>query len=198
MSAASRRAIFNPTSIPELRPRRNYIHSARSIPRPRPQAPTTWKNVRRESTSTGEDNTGHIKKSAEEGILFFDNLFPLKLRWVLRIPWLQSDRNLPQLLNSFNNSTLSAIDPLVLVKRAIPKTMPMKVTEILPRLKDGGAFVKFSHPAGLSAAEIEETLKGYLRETNIKPWFSPFRRIRCNLVQGKPWLEDLYRFPSER
>jgi hypothetical protein len=32
----------------------------------------------------------------------------------------------------------------------------------------------------------------------MKPWFSPFRRIRTHLVVGKPWLEDLYRFPSCR
>lgn len=38
----------------------------------------------------------------------------------------------------------------------------------------------------------------YLKENPIKPWFSPFRRIRSNLVVGKPWLEDLYRFPSCR
>lgn len=30
----------------------------------------------------------------------------------------------------------------------------------------------------------------------MKPWFNPFRRIRTSLVAGKPWLEDLHRFPS--
>ncbi len=38
----------------------------------------------------------------------------------------------------------------------------------------------------------------YLSENPIKPWFNPFRRIRASLVVGKPWLEDLYRFPSYR
>jgi hypothetical protein len=74
----------------------------------------------------------------------------------------------------------------------------MKVTEILPRLKDGGAFVKFQHPDGITAKEIEGLVSRYLKENPIKPWFSPFRRIRTNLVVGKPWLEDLYRFPSCR
>lgn len=85
-----------------------------------------------------------------------------------------------------------------LVKRAIPESIPLKVTEILPRLKDGGAFVKFSHPDGISAEELEGTLRNHLKETPIKPWFSPFRRIRIGLVRGRPWLEDLYRFPSSR
>lgn len=87
---------------------------------------------------------------------------------------------------------------MTLVKRAIPDSIPMKVTEILPRLKDGGAFVKFSYPEGMKAEEIANLVKGYLREHEIKPWFSPFRRIRANLVRGVPWLEDLYRFPSSR
>lgn len=146
---------------------------------------------------TGEDHTGHIAAREGEGILFFDNLFPLRLGWALRIHF-QVDRNLPDLLARFNNSTLSATDPMVLVKRAIPTTMPMKVTEILPRLKDGGAFVKFSHSAEVSTEEIETTLRTYLREKQLRPWFNPFKRIRTGLVRGKPWLEDLYRFPSPK
>lgn len=87
---------------------------------------------------------------------------------------------------------------MALVKRAIPESIPIKVTEILPRLKDGGAFVKFSHPDGITAQEIETLVGGYLKENEIKPWFNPFRRVRANLVRGVPWLEDLYRFPSSR
>jgi len=87
---------------------------------------------------------------------------------------------------------------MTLVKRAIPSEVPLKVTEILPRLKDGGAFVKFSHADGITPKEIEGLIRGYLKEHRIKPWFNPFRRIRTNLVLGKPWLEDLYRFPSSR
>jgi hypothetical protein len=32
----------------------------------------------------------------------------------------------------------------------------------------------------------------------MKPWFNPFRRIRTSLVVGRPWLEDLHRFPSRQ
>lgn len=85
-----------------------------------------------------------------------------------------------------------------LLKRAIPESAPMKVTEILPRLKDGGAFVKFSHQQEITAKEIEGLIAGYLKENPINPWFSPWRRVRTNLVVGRPWLEDLYRFPSCR
>lgn len=119
------------------------------------------------------------------------------MNWLLRVPW-HVDRSLPDLLWRYNHQALSAYEPLTLVKRAIPKTVPIKITEILPRLKDGGAFVKFSHEDGITAKEIEGLISAYLKATPIKPWFSPFRRIRTNLVVGKPWLEDLYRFPSCR
>lgn len=151
----------------------------------------------RASTETGEDKTGHISAASNEGILFFDNLFPLRLNWLLRLPG-RVDRSLPDLLFRFNNQTLPAYEPLTLVKRALPSSVPIKITEILPRLKDGGAFVKFSHAEGITAKEVAGVVARYLKENPIKPWFSPFRRIRSNLVVGKPWLEDLHRFPSCR
>lgn len=59
------------------------------------------------------------------------------------------------LLQRFESSSLGTLDPIRLVKTAIPQDMGMKVTEINPRLKDGGAFVKFEHEASLDPAEIE-------------------------------------------
>ncbi|TAQ84627.1 hypothetical protein B7494_g7058 [Chlorociboria aeruginascens] len=203
---ASRRVFFNPTSLPGLRSaqpqKRSFCITGKAtrvglrVQNEGVRA-ARWRGLRRKSTETGEDETGHIATATNEGILFFDNLFPLKLTWVLRLPW-QFERSLPELLHRFNNQTLSSFDPVGSVKRAIPSSVPMQVTEILPRLKDGGAYVKFSHPDGITTKEIEGLINGYLREHPIKPWFNPFRRIRTNLVKGKPWLEDLYRFPSSR
>ena len=63
------------------------------------------------------------------------------------------------LLGRFYSSSSSGggggLDPIALVKRAIPDDMPLKVTEILPRLKDGGAFVKVQYDASTSPSEIE-------------------------------------------
>ena len=47
------------------------------------------------------------------------------------------------------------MDPIRLVKMSIPDDMSMKVTEILPRLKDGGAFVKFRHDAAVEPSSLE-------------------------------------------
>lgn len=150
----SRRIYFNPTSIPSLRtPRcsRRDFYNAGEVTR------SGWRNnarrgIRMESTETGENQTGHISATSNEAILFFDSevyanftilrslylldIFPLKLTWLLRLPW-QAERDLPDLLRRFNNQTLSTFEPLTLVKRAIPNSVPMKITEILPRLKDG-------------------------------------------------------------
>ena len=60
-----------------------------------------------------------------------------------------------ELLKRFNSASLSFLDPIGLVKRAIPESAPIKVTEIIPRLKEGGAYVKFTHPGNMTPAEIE-------------------------------------------
>lgn len=89
----------------------------------------------------------------------------------------------------------SKSDPLNIIKES---KSPINVTEVLPRLKEGGAFVKFTYGSGASATDVEKTLKEYMKKESIRPWWSPFQRMRANLVHGKPWVEDLYRLPSTR
>ncbi|KAJ4388472.1 mitochondrial escape protein 2, partial [Neurospora sp. IMI 360204] len=124
------------------------------------------------------------------------NLFPLKLSSILIWrPWTSED-----LLQRFEQSSYSFIDPIRLVKRAINAhdQVPIKVTEIIPRLKDGGAFVKFTYPSDMSAAEVESKLSKLLHDNPVKPWFNPFASVKTGLVEGVPWLEDLYRLPRSR
>ncbi|KAL7799699.1 RNA12 domain-containing protein [Trichoderma ceciliae] len=142
-----------------------------------------------------EQESGRFDVKANESILFFDNLFPIKLSPLLSRRT-ETDQQLTDVLKRFNSSSFGIMDPIQLVKRAIPDNLPIKVTEILPRLKDGGAFVKFEYDSSLSVSEIEAKLLQKLREEPVKPWFNPFRRIRARLVRGVPWLEDLHRYPS--
>ncbi|MCJ1475019.1 mitochondrial escape protein 2 [Lambiella insularis] len=160
--------------------------------------PKTHTGVRRKTTEAGEDKSGHINPGPNEGILFLDNVFPLKLVWMLRLPFINVDKSMPELLKRLNSPRLGAADPISIIHRALPKHLPMKVTEVVPRLKEGGAFVKFSHEPQIQAKEIEGTLRDYLKANPIKPWFNPWRRVRTFLVQGRPWIEDLYRFPSSK
>ncbi|OAP65730.1 hypothetical protein AYL99_01702 [Fonsecaea erecta] len=150
------------------------------------------------STEAGDNESGHILTQKNEGILFFDNVFPLKLQWLNRIPWLNPDKFLATSLSKVNQPNLALADPSSIIKRALPENLPLHVKTILPRLREGGAFVKFSHEDGITATELESTLKQYLEEKPITPWFNPFRRVRAFLVQGKPWIEDLYRVPTPR
>ncbi|EGS24034.1 NONE-like protein [Thermochaetoides thermophila DSM 1495] len=126
------------------------------------------------------------------------NLFPLKLSSVLLwSPW-ETNRDLASLLGRPEVAPSGLFDPVGLVKQAIPKDLPIKITQVIPRLKESGAYVKFTYPPGISPAEIEAKLVKSLIENPIKPWFSPFRGIKASLVQGRPWLEDLYRLPKGR
>ncbi|KAK2071617.1 hypothetical protein P8C59_006025 [Phyllachora maydis] len=162
---------------------------------------------RREKTgSTGRDHkSGHVDYGPNESMLFFDNLFPLRLGSLLWRPWpwpwpwpWQSDGDLTELLRRFEKSSLGVMDPIKTVKRAIPDSVPIKVTEIMPRLREGGAFVKFRHDVHTSPRDIEARLAEALRTRPVKPWFNPFGRVRARLVEGVPWLEDLYRLPRTR
>ncbi|KAK5140194.1 hypothetical protein LTR04_003113, partial [Oleoguttula sp. CCFEE 6159] len=176
------------------------LASSRTVERP-------WQRlhgVRYATLEAGEDDAGHISTKPNEGILFFDNVFPLKLQWLVTTPW-QAEKSLAELTNRFNRPSLVAADPLKIMQRAYQKaqTSPgssqsTTVTEVLPRLKEGGAFVKFTYEAETSAKDVEKQIKAYLKENQIKPWWNPLQRMRANLVRGKPWVEDLYRLPSSR
>lgn len=83
------------------------------------------------------------------------DIFPKRLSALLRYP-AETDADMTALLRRFYNSSgTGSLDPITLVKRAIPSDMPLKVTEILPRLKDGGAFVKVQFDASVSPSDIE-------------------------------------------
>lgn len=93
------------------------------------------------------------------------------------------------------NHSNSKADPLNIIKGT---KMPVNVIEVLPRFKEGGAFVKFTYGGGVSAKDFEAKLVDYLKTEGIKQWWNPFDRMRAGLVRGKPWVEDLYRLPSTR
>ncbi|KAI1825071.1 RNA12 protein-domain-containing protein [Xylaria intraflava] len=152
-----------------------------------------------ESTvATGNIKSGHIETAPNESILWFDNLFPLKVSSFLRVLWQGRENDIQSLMKQFESSSLRVMDSINMVKDSLPSDVPVKVTEIIPRLKDGGAFVKFSHPAGITQQEIEEKVSSLLAKNQVKPLFSPFRRVHAGLVKGIPWLEDLQRFPTSR
>ena len=91
-----------------------------------------------------------------------------------------------------------AADPADIAERAVPSKLNIQVTEVLPRVAEGGAFIKFSHAPEEEVKTIEMRLEDFLEDKPIKPWFNPFQRVRTSLVLGRPWLEDLRRWPNTR
>jgi hypothetical protein len=72
------------------------------------------------------------------------------------------------------------------------------IVEVLPRLKEGGAFLKFRHAPNVDSQSIADAVREHLKANPVRPWWNPFSHVSVNLVQGKPWIEDLFRFPSRR
>ena len=123
------------------------------------------------------------------------DVYPLKLNFLTYI-LRYLDNQIPQLKAQMQklNKNIQTADPKTITTRALPESLQVK--EVIPRMKEGGAFVKFSYDPQSDVIQIEKTLRRYLKENPIKPWFNPFRRVRTFLVQGKPWVEDLVRYPS--
>jgi hypothetical protein len=122
------------------------------------------------------------------------DVFPLRLKWLLRLPW-QTDKSIVQIMERVKQPGASLSDPVNVIQKS---KAAISVTEVLPRFKEGGAFVKFTYHSGTSANDVESNVKNYLKEAQVKPWWNPFQRMRANMVHGKPWVEDLYRLPSTR
>jgi len=80
------------------------------------------------------------------------DLYPLKLNYLLRRPW-QGDKEISEVFRGLESSS-GLTDSISHVKKATTD-LPIKVTEILPRLKDGGAFVKFTYPTETSLQGVE-------------------------------------------
>ncbi|KPI35693.1 Mitochondrial escape protein 2 [Cyphellophora attinorum] len=164
----------------------------------RPRTPISPILSRTAASEAGEDDSGHIKTERNEGIFFLDNVFPLKFQWLSRIPLLNWEQQAINAMSRIDQPNAAFASPLSIVHRAFPETLPVKITEVLPRIREGGAFVKFSHDANIDVFELEGTLRKYMQEKPIRPWFNPLRRVRAFLVRGQPWIEDLYRLPSSR
>ncbi|KAL8735726.1 MAG: hypothetical protein Q9181_002709 [Wetmoreana brouardii] len=155
------------------------------------------------TTTPYAPKSGHIEEGPNESLLFIDNIFPLKLNFILgltRLPFFTDPEKILQnlLKQLHDDKRIPGADPLNIAQKALPDTLPIQVKKILPRLREGGAYAKLSHDPNLSPPDIEAALQEHLEKRSPKPWFNPFRAISTHLVRGRPWLEDLQRFPSKR
>jgi hypothetical protein len=156
------------------------------------------------TSEAGENKTGHISTTPNESIIFFNNLLPVNLQWLHRFTWLfdRGQHYSSVLTDQSKWQKVGAVSPSEVLQNAVKNSKlglgKVDVVEVLPRLKEGGAFLKFSHDQGTDAATVTEAVKQHLREKKIRAWWNPFNTVRANLVIGKPWVEDLFRLPSRR
>ncbi|KAF3902056.1 hypothetical protein AA313_de0209727 [Arthrobotrys entomopaga] len=128
--------------------------------------------------------SGFLNLEPSEGLLFFDNVYPVVSAWLdVRFILMRLDH-------------MSVAEKLL--RYTLPKDFPAKVKQIIPRIKDGGAFVKFELPPNTTPQQVEKRMQELLAQRNTRPWFNPFNRLKCFLVRGQPWFEDLNRFPVKR
>ncbi|KAJ5645489.1 hypothetical protein N7507_011500 [Penicillium longicatenatum] len=140
--------------------------------------------------------SGHINVSENEGIIFINNIFPHRLQWLLRGP-LSHVQPLEGLLKRVGKPDLAASDPLHIAQRALPQSLNLEIKEVVSRYKEGGAFVKFERKLGATDENISNAIKEHLAKNPIRPWFNPFQTADADIVRGRPWIEDLYRIPSQ-
>jgi hypothetical protein len=79
----------------------------------------------------------------------------------------------------------------------LPASLGLEIKEVIPRYKEGGAFIKYSRKPDMNDEDIRAAVQDHLSKNPIKPWYNPFQTAEIDLVQGRPWIEDLARIPSQ-
>jgi len=85
--------------------------------------------------------------------------------------------------------------PAEVLKKALPDSSSVQVTGLVPRFKEGGAFVRFAHDDTTNKEEIEAKVQKYLETHHQRPWWNPLVYVHGQLVRGRPFVEDLLRRP---
>ncbi|KAK2793620.1 mitochondrial escape protein 2 [Onygenales sp. PD_10] len=103
------------------------------------------------------DELRHIQAGPNEAIFYVDNLFPLRWKWLSGIPFADSDLSISNRIKKrINLPDFAAAEPLTVIERAFPSELRTKITEVIPRLDEGGAFVKFIHDPEVTRTQLEE------------------------------------------
>lgn len=157
--------------------------------------------TRHTTADAGDNKSGHITTSPNEGVIFFNNLLPINILWFYRVSWMFGHKT-EILHNEAKTKAVGAISPAEVLQDAAKNSKlaigEVDVVEVLPRIKEGGAFLKFNHDPATDPATVAQAVRDRLNADKIRVWWNGFSSVRAGLVLGKPWVEDLYRMPSRR
>lgn len=130
--------------------------------------------------STSSDN-----KELKENVLWFDNVFPLKIsRFDFRGFFITKKTQIRMMENA--------------KKRLLPSAFPcyFELNGIEPSVKEGGIFVRYSYSGDKD--EIIKAIHDNLMETKPRSMYN-WRRVRMFEVEGVPFVEDVDSiYPSTR
>ncbi|KAI9617219.1 hypothetical protein H4Q26_013084 [Puccinia striiformis f. sp. tritici PST-130] len=77
-------------------------------------------------------------------------------------------------------------------------SLPLKIDQVEPRHKEGGAFVRFTSSTPIQPALLRNHLLAKIDQLNLKPFWLFTARSDIHLVKGKPWLEDMNMYPNRK
>ncbi|EEB07913.1 RNA-binding protein [Schizosaccharomyces japonicus yFS275] len=83
------------------------------------------------------------------------------------------------------------------IYESFPKNTDLKLSDVLFRWQDGGAFLIVDLPDKPTDLEsVSELLKKQYDKEPVKSILHPFSTPKLHAVHGQPWLQDLYVLPS--
>lgn len=123
----------------------------------------------------------------------------MRLSWLIAYPLhpLRAETNLNLLPDKTSGPPPErSLSPLTILSAAhVPNAAG---AELIPRQREGGAFVKLTLAPGATPADTEVAVREYLKRQQPRAWWSLLHSAHARLVRGKPWVEDLHRLPSAR
>ncbi|KAH8102922.1 RNA12 protein-domain-containing protein [Cristinia sonorae] len=141
---------------------------------------------RKYSTTEATASQDKPKNDLQEGTVFVDSVFPLRLGiWDPRhiIGLIRKETLLEQL-----HDLVSAVT-----------TNDFRVKSLNPQIKDGGVFVNFQYDSNsgqTSLEDITQQLREHIGRSGGAPSWIGFPRGQVWAVKGSPWREDLKRYVS--
>ncbi|GAA5820886.1 hypothetical protein JCM10212_006255, partial [Sporobolomyces blumeae] len=194
-------ATTSPSPIPLANPPRSPI-STPTTPPPPPPPPTTENEIA---------NLGR-----RHFYLYYNLLFPLRIN-LLDPRALLTPFQRPQLLDHLRQVSTPPFTLELGTNRDkddddLVERYDVRFEEIRTREKDGGAFVEYSYrplePSSTSTTSASDDVPRTVERlasrvlssspTLKEPWFNLVlrREPRTFLVEGRPWMEDMDRFPA--
>lgn len=153
------------------------------------------KNEVDESSST----TGVVDLTTSEILIYYDHIY------FSTISRYRFKQYLAMLLPGKSHEELKTKVQELSTSEENPLPEEAKILEFIPVRRDGGAFVKYQVPPGMTQKELTKIIVDNMKLHKVTFDSNLFKRYynqvvhtypRCYEVKGTPWIEDLQRFPS--